>query len=128
MLKIALALGAMFLAATPAAAQKMPLPTFLDKATSLEKQGPLALMRMNEINALQTEMKGAGAVLKAERDTAAKNKRKAAFCPPPGQNSLAMSSTELLGELRAIPAARARRMTTTDGLRTILITRYPCRA
>ena len=127
MLKMVLALGALFLVAAPAAAQKMPLPAFLDKATSLEKQGPLALLKMNEINALQTEMKGAGAALKAERDTAAKKKQKTAFCPPAGQNSLSMKSTELLAELRAIPATKARRMTTTDGLRAVLVKRYPCR-
>lgn len=127
MLKIVLGLGALFAVATPAAAQKMPLPAFLDKATSLEKLGPLALLKTNEINALQTEMKGAGAALKAEREAAVKKKQKPAFCPPAGQNSVAMKSTELLGELGAIPAAQARRMTTTDGLRTILVKRYPCR-
>jgi hypothetical protein len=118
-----LALGS----AAAASAQAMPLPTFLERATALEKKGPLALFHRGEINALFTEMKGASDQLKAERLAAEKAGRPAAFCPPAGQKGVSFSSTELLRELRAIPAAQARSMTMTDAMRTVLARRYPCR-
>jgi hypothetical protein len=64
--------------------------------------------------------------LKAERDAAAKTGGKGPFCPPAGQSSVAMKSQDLMNELKAIPAAQAKSMTVTDGLRVILGKRYPC--
>jgi hypothetical protein len=113
--------------ATPAAAQKMPLTSFLARSTALQNKGPLALLQQGEISALQNEIKGAGMALKAERDAAAKTGGKGPFCPPAGQSSVAMKSQDLMNELKAIPAAQAKAMTVTDGLRVVLGKRYPCR-
>lgn len=109
-----------------AAAQSMPLPTFVARATALEKKGAMALFHRGEIRALQTEMKGATEALKAERQAAEKAGRPPAYCPPRGQASVRMDARQMIAELRAIPAAEARTMTTTDGVRAMLRRRFPC--
>lgn len=118
-----LALGSI---ASAAAAQSMPLQNFVQRGTALEKKGPLAVFSMGEIRVLQDEMKAAAAALRAERLAAEKAGRKPPYCPPKDQKSLAMKPQQVLAELRAIPAAQARTMTTTDGFRHILARRYPC--
>lgn len=122
---LSVALG--LLLAGTASAQSMPLTTFVERGTALEKKGALAILSMGEINALQAEMQGAGQALKAEREEAEKGKRRLPYCPPKGQAAVKMEGQQLLAELRAIPVIQARRMTTTDGLRHMLIKRYPCR-
>jgi hypothetical protein len=110
-----------------AGAQNMPLPTFVQKGTSLEKKGPLALLSRGEIRLLQTEMGAANKALVAEYEANKKAGRKQAYCPVKGQK-VQIGARQLLAELRAIPAAQARTMTTTDGLRLILARRMPCPA
>lgn len=119
--------GLGLIAASTASAQSMPLTTFVERGTALEKKGALAILEMGEIKALQAEMQGAGAALRAERLAATKAKRRLAYCPPKQDGAVKMEGQQLLAELRAIPAAQARKMTTTDGLRAILVKRYPCR-
>ena len=119
----ALALGA----AGSAAAQTMPLTKFVERGTALEKKGPLALFSRGEISALQTEMQGANKAVVAEYQVAKKAGRKTAFCPVKGEK-YQLGAQQLLAELRAIPAAQARSMTTTDGMRHLLAKRYPCPA
>lgn len=106
----------------------MPLGTFLDRATALEKKGAMALFQRGELRLLQAEMKGASDAVRAERLAAEKAGRKPPFCPPKGQAAVRMSPKQLLSELRAIPAAQARTMTVTDGFRAMLARRYPCSA
>lgn len=118
-----LALGA----ATSANAQTMPLTSFVERGTALEKKGPLALFSRGEISALQTEMQGANKAVVAEYQLAKKAGRKTAFCPVKGEK-YQLGAQQLLAELRAIPAAQARGMTTTDGMRHLLARRYPCPA
>lgn len=112
--------------AAPAAAQNMPLPTFLDRATKLEKKGAMALFSRGEIKALQTEMQGANKTVIADYRAREKSGAKQAFCPVKGEK-YQLGVKELLGQLRAIPAGQARSMNTADGMRHILARRYPCR-
>ena len=122
---IAAALLAAALAA-PAAAQNMPLNSFVQRGTALEKKGPMALFHKGEISALMTEMKGASEAVRAERLAAEKAGRKGVYCPPAKGKGQAMGAQKLLAELRAIPAAQARTMTTTDGMRYVVARHYPC--
>jgi hypothetical protein len=123
LLTIVLALGV----ATPAAAQKMPLPQFIERATKLEKKGPLALFSRGEIKALQTEMQGANKVVMAEYQSNKKTGAKQAFCPVQGEK-YEIGAQQLIAQLRAIPAGQARTMTTTDGMRHLIAKRFPCPA
>lgn len=124
MLRTSLFVAALTMAGA-ASAQKMPLPQFVAKGTALEKKGPLALFNRGEIKALQTELQGANAALKAEYQANEKAGRKQAFCPVKGQ-AFKMDARELLAAFRAIPPAQARTMTTTDGMRVLLARRFPC--
>ena len=114
--------------AAPAAAQNMPLPQFIERGTKLEKKGMLALLEKGEINALMTEMKAASEAVRAERLANEKAGRRGPYCPPADGKGARMSSQQLLAELRAIPAAKARTMSTRDGMRHLTIKRYPCPA
>ena len=109
----------------PAVAQNMPLPQFLDRATKLEKKGPMALFSRGEIKALQSEMQGANKAVVAEYRAREKSGAKQFFCPVKGEK-YQLGVKELLGQLRAIPAGQARGMTTADGMRHLLARRYPC--
>jgi hypothetical protein len=111
----------------PAAAQNMPLTSFVERGTKLEKKGPLALFQRGEIRALQTEMQAANKAVLAETQANKKSGAKQSFCPVKGQK-YQLGAKQLLSELRAIPAAQARTMTTTDGLRHLLKKRFPCPA
>ena len=116
-------------ATTPVAAQNMPLPAFVERATKLEKKRPLALFHKGEINALMTEMRGANERLRADRVAAEERGGNPGYCIPKERKGVRVGwgSQELLRELRAIPAAQARTMNTTDGMRVLLAKRYPCR-
>jgi hypothetical protein len=112
-----------------ASAQNMALTTFVERGTKLEKKGAMALFHRGEIRALQTEMQGASTKLREERLAAERAGRKPAYCPPAnGQQGLRMDPREMLSELRAIPAPKARTMTTADGFRLLLARRFPCPA
>jgi hypothetical protein len=104
-------------------AQNMPLNQFLDRATALEKKGPLALMS-SDLGRLKKEMQASGKALGAERRAAMKAGKPPAFCPP--QKQAGFSPSEILGHFRAIPAAQRAQMTTRDGFRSLLAKRYPC--
>ena len=111
--------------ALPAAAKDgdMPLPTFLEKASSLESRGPLALFS-SDLKLLEKEVKGSAADYRAQLESAAKAGRRPDACPPKG---MAISSDELLAHFRSIPESRRQRMTVADGFRHFIRTRHPCR-
>jgi hypothetical protein len=113
--------------ASAASAQNMPLTTFVERGTKLEKKGPMALFSRGEITALQTEMQAANKAVTAEYQANKKSGAKQAFCPVKGQ-AFQLGAKELLAQLRAVPAAQARTMTTTDGMRHLLAKRFPCPA
>jgi hypothetical protein len=110
----------------PAAAQNMPLHQFVERGTKLEKKGPMALFHKGEINALMTEMKAAGAAVRGERLAAEKAGGKRLFCPP--EKGEPMGTQKLLAELRLASAKLGPKATTTDGMRAMLVKRYPCPA
>lgn len=106
-------------------AQNMPLSTVLAKADALKAKGPLALMS-SDLGLLKREMQATAAALKAEREAAVKAGRKPAFCPP--SKPVPISSNDMLAHFRTFPPAQRARMTSTDGMRTLLAKRYPCKA
>jgi hypothetical protein len=109
-----------------ACAQNMPLSTFVQKGTSLEKKGPLALFSRGEIKTLQSEIMAASKVVRAERLAAKAAGRKPAYCPP--EKGEPMGAQKLLAELRKISATQPRSATVTDGMRVMLARKYPCPA
>lgn len=124
-----LAFACLVMVAGGAAAQTMPLRAFVERGTKLEKKGPLALFQRGEIRALQTEMAAASRTVRGEREAAAKAGRPGAYCPPPGSTGgVRMGAQQFLKEMRAIAATLPASATTTDGMRTLLARRYPCRA
>jgi hypothetical protein len=64
--------------------------------------------------------------LKAERRADLKAGRTPAFCPPAKPGSI--SSDEMLAHFRSFPVAQRARMTSTDGMRSLLAKKYPCPA
>jgi hypothetical protein len=110
-----------------ASAQNMSLTAFVERGTKLEKKGPMALFHRGEIRVLQTEIQAANKAVIAEYEANKKSGAKQAFCPVKGQK-YQLGAPELLAQLRAIPAAQARTMTTTDGMRYVLRKRFPCPA
>ena len=115
-------------AAAPVAAQTMPLDQFIERGTKLERKGPLAMLHRSEIKLLMGEGRAAGELNRAERIADEKAGRKAAYCPPANAKAQNINPRQLLGELRAIPAAKRRGMTVRDGMRHLSAQRYPCPA
>lgn len=106
------------------ALQAMTVAVFLEKADALERRG-MAAMFSSDIGLLKAEVKGAGAVLKAERERARRAGRRPAYCPP---DRIPIKSGALLAHFRSIPPAQRARMEVRDALRLMLIRRYPCPA
>ena len=125
-MRLSFATAALLLVPAAASAQTMPLHSFVERGTKLEKKGAMALFSRGEIRALQTEMKGAAAAVRAERLAAEKAGRKPAYCPP--KEAQPMGARTFLAELRKVSATQARSATVTDGLRAMLVKRYPCPA
>ena len=119
---------ALLVAAAPLGAvqaQSMPVPTFLAKASVLEKKGPLALFS-SDIGLLKKEVTESVKQLRSERLAAKAAGRKPAYCPPEGSGS--MGSAELLAHFRSIPASEAARMRVKDALLRLLAKKHPCPA
>ena len=123
MTKTKLVLGAVLLALPLGGANAMDLATFLAKADALEKKGMMALFS-SDYKALKGEVQGAAGQLRNERLAAQKAGRKAAYCPP---QKGGLDSKELLAHFRAIPAQQRPRIQVKDGLRSLLVRKYPCR-
>ena len=113
------------LSSASAQAQNMPLPVLLQRGTALEQKGPLALFHKGEIRALQTELAAANKAVLSEYRGNKQAGRDQTFCPVKGQ-AYQLGARQVLAELRSIPPAQARRMTTTDGMRALLQERFPC--
>lgn len=105
----------------------MPLPIFMERADKLQGKGPLAIFSRGEISALQTEMQGANKAVIADYQANKKSGAKQAFCPAKG-DKYQLGVQELMNQLRAIPAAQARSMTTKDAMRHLIAKRFPCPA
>jgi hypothetical protein len=116
-------LAAVLVALPVSALQAMTVATFLQKAEALQARGALALLS-SDFTLLKNEVAAAGQSLRAERLAARRAGRRPAYCPP--ENS-SFTPDELLAGFRSIPAAQRQRMQVRDGLRRLLIRRYPCR-
>ena len=116
--------GALLAAAPLAAAGAMPVSTFLEKATALQKKGPLALFS-GDVKLLMNQVKADAGQLRAERVAAEAAKRPAAFCPPAG--GVKLSDKEVMQAMQAVPAAQRPRTSTKDALRVHMAARYPCK-
>jgi hypothetical protein len=121
-LSASLALAALAVAATPAAAQSMSVGTFLTRAAPL-RANPLMALMSPDYAVLKGEADSATRALRA--DAAA---RKAAgkppiACVPDGQS---LGITDMLAGLDALPAAD-KRLPLKDGYARVLATRFPCR-
>lgn len=107
-----------------AAAQSMPVSTFLTKADALRAKGAMALFS-SDIGVLKREVQTASGALRTEQQAAVKAGRKVAYCPPP---KASMNSEELLAAMRAVPPAERSRTEVKTVLRTIMIRKFPCPA
>ena len=80
------------LAALPlAAASAMPVSTFLNKANTLKKKGPLAMFS-GDLKLLMTQVKTDAGELRSERLAAKAAGTRPAFCPPEGGAKLTRGS------------------------------------
>ena len=111
---------------TASAAQAMPVSTFLEKADKLKARGPLALVS-SDFGLLKREIQGSAVYLRNERLAALKAGRKPAYCPPATQ-SKGMDVEEILGAMRAVPAAQRARTDVRDAMRGHMARKYPCPA
>ena len=100
----------------------MTVAVFLEKADSLERRGMTAMFS-SDARLLKSELKNAGAALKAERNRWKSAGRRPAYCPP---ERIPIKSSALLAHLRSIPPAQRQRMEFRDALRLMLMRRYPC--
>jgi hypothetical protein len=113
------------LIALPVALHAMTVAVFLEKAEALKSRGPLALFS-SDLGLLKGEVQTAAAAVRAERLAAERAGRRPAFCPPEGRGRF--DSDELLRHFQAIPPAQRARMEVRDGVRSLLVRKYPCRA
>jgi hypothetical protein len=109
----------------PVAAHAMTVAVFLEKADALQSRGALALFS-SDLRLLKGEVQTAAAGLRAERLAAERAGRRPAFCPPGGRGRF--DSDEILRHFHAIPLAQRARMEVRDGLRSLLVRKYPCPA
>ncbi len=111
-----------FVAAAPAAAQNMPVSTFLEKADKLRAKGPFALFS-SDLRVLKREVESAAIVYRAESraDTAAGKPKDT--CPP---DKFKLGSDELLNSFRSIPADLRPRTSVKQAWAAFLKRKYPC--
>lgn len=109
----------------PATAQSMRADIFLQKAESLKKKGPLALLS-GDMGKLKGEIRGSAEQLRAERLAAVKAGSKPAYCPPEKSGSLGVE--EIMSHFQSIPAAERSRMSSKDAFKRLMVKKYPCRA
>ena len=119
-----LILGAFLLALPLSGAHAMNIATFLQKADALEKKGVLALMS-SDYKLLKGEVQRSSEQLRAERVAAEKAGRKPGYCPTQAKGGLEVK--ELLAHFRAIPPQQRARTEVKDGLRSLLVRKFPCR-
>ena len=113
------------LIALPAALHAMTVAVFLEKADALKSRGALALFS-SDLRLLKGEVQTAALSLRAERLAAVRAGRRPAFCPPGAGGRF--DSDELLRHFHAIAPAQRARMEVREGLRSLLVRKYPCPA
>lgn len=123
-MRVALFAGALALV-TESAASAMPVATFLAKADTLQKKGPLALFS-SDLKLLTNQVKGDAAAIRAERLAAKAAGRPPAFCPT--EAGAKLTDKDVLSAMQAVPVARRTSTSTIEALKAFMVRRYPCRA
>lgn len=107
----------------PAVAQTRTLDTFVAEANRVPLN-PTSAIR-SDARRLVREFNASMTAVSTEVRTARAAGRTPPACPP---ERIQMNPRQLLDFLNAIPPARRRQMTPTDGIRAWLGSRYPCPA
>ncbi len=123
-MKLRIAAGLLLAMAPLASAAAMPVSTFLAKADKLQSKGPLAMFS-GDMKLLQNQIKADSAALRAERIVAQSAGKRPAYCPP---GAVKMGVKEIIGAMRAVPAAQRATTDTKDALRAYFARRFPCKA
>jgi len=103
----------------------MPVSTFLTKAETLKKKGPLALFS-GDLKLLTRQIKSDAGKIREERLAAKAASRATAFCPPEGGTKL--TDKDILVAMEAVPPGQRASTDTRAALRNFLARRYPCKA
>jgi hypothetical protein len=114
---------AVVLGAAPAAAQAMPLATFLAKADALQRKGPMAIFS-SDLKLLTNQIKRDAGELRAENKAAEAAGRQKSYCTPAGGVNL--TNRDILGAMNAVPPTQRARTETKDALRAYFARRFPC--
>ena len=120
------AIAAAALLAAPVPAGAMDVATFLQKAQSLQRLGPLALLS-SDFRRLKQLVEEDGEALKAEYARAKAEGRPTRFCPP-ADDKPRFSKDEFLAALNAVPVDLRATTDTRDVLQGLLERKYPCPA
>jgi len=127
MIRRSILFGALLLTSgVPAVAQQagaMSVATFLAKAESLRKKGPLALMS-GDLKLVTKQIQADGAAIRAERQAAQAAGRQPNHRPPAG--GVKMTDKDILAAMQAVPAEERARTSTKDAMRVYLARRFPC--
>ncbi|UKK84467.1 hypothetical protein L7H23_18145 [Sphingopyxis sp. BSN-002] len=117
----ALSAGAMLCGMAPG---DMSVAAFLQRATLLERLGPLAIATP-EAQYLKSEVVAAGKRYKARIDADRKAGRKTTSCPP---ESGSLTPEQWLAHLRTYPAASRKSISVYSAFDGLMRKRYPCPA
>ena len=116
--------GIALVAAPVSAAAAMPVSTFLDKAASLKRKGPLAMFS-GDLKLLTSQVKRDANELMAENKAAAAAGRRKAYCTPPG--GVEMGTKDVVAAMQSVPAAQRARTSTKQALSAYFARRFPCK-
>jgi hypothetical protein len=114
---------AVVLGAAPAAAQAMPLATFLAKADALQRKGPMAIFS-SDLKLLTNQIKRDAGELRAENKAAEAAGSQKSYCTPAG--GVKLTNRDILGAMNAVPPTQRARTETKDALRAYFARRFPC--
>jgi hypothetical protein len=115
--------GAALMLPATAQAAEMSLATFLAKADALESKGILA-MGSPDIAIVKGEMQRVGKAYRADLAAQKLARKPAHSCPP---EKITMTSTEIMTELRKVPAPARPKTTVRTAFYDMMKRRYPCR-
>lgn len=123
---VIMASGLFLASAVPlqAAPGDMSVATFLSKADSLKKKGPLALLS-GDIKLLKGEIEGSAAGYKTKLQADKAAGRSPHSCPPSG-TKLSLNSDELMRHYQSYPAAQRSSTTVRQGFYDLMRKRFPC--
>ncbi len=120
-------IGAIALVALlPTAAQAMSVAEFLAKTDALKARGMLAL-GSPDIGLLRDDIAGASDAYRAGLAKEVAAGRKPSSCPPP-KGTAKVTSDDIIGAFRAIPAGQRASMSTKAAFAAFMTKRYPCKA